>query len=484
MKKMHLLLPLLAILLWSNPTFAQDAKDTNKIVIIKKSVDENGVETIEKIVKEGTGSNVFIWNGENGETMKFDLENDGNAERRIYIRKNGDNGEESFTWEGNEANMEELKEQLKELDVELGELNIELDELNNENENLFLNFSKDNFFSSCNDNTVKPFLGVVVKEIIENENGEETVEGITDQGVIIEEIVEGSAAEAAGLKAGDIITAIDRQSTLRVAMVSETIQSKKVGDVVTVSYIRDGKAGQLQATLKGKAAKAFGQAPNRGAHRGRQFNFDYDFDYKVDPCKVFIGVYTSNGSSENGVRVNGVIDNTPASEAGLMTGDRILALDGVSVASHNELLAERNKHQPGDAFTLTYVREGETYTVNATFKQCKENEKTGAVTEEKTPDNKAIERNVNNLLAIELEAFPNPTNSAVNIRFEGEKTATVVTITDIKGKEIFRDVINNFDGIYNNKVNLNGAAAGAVIVSVQQGNKMRSEKVLYLPDRA
>jgi C-terminal processing protease CtpA/Prc len=484
MKKMHILFLMLAILIWSSPTFAQEAKETNKIVIIKKSVDENGVETIEKIIKEGTDSNVLMWNSENGEEMNLDMKNKEGVERQFHIRMNGENGEKSFSWEGNEENMEELKEQLKELDGELRELNIELNELGNENGNLFLNFSKDNLLSSCNDNTVKPFLGVVIKEIIKNENGEESVEGVTEQGVIIEEIVEGSAAEAAGLQAGDIITAIDGQATLRVATVSENVQSKKVGDVVTVSYIRYGKAGQVTATLKGKAAPGFGQTRIRDFKRGHHFNFDFDFDYQVDPCKVFIGVYTSNGNSKDGVRVNGVIDSTPASEAGLVTGDRILAIDGVSVASHDELLAERNKHQPGDAFTITYLRDGQTYTVNATFKQCKENEKTGAVTEEEMPENNVAERNVNNLLAIELEAFPNPTNSAVNIRFEGEKTATVVTVTDINGKEIFREVLNNFDGIYNNKVSLNGAAAGTVVISVQQGNQMLSEKVLYLPNRA
>jgi len=55
MKKIYILLPLLAILLscWSNPVFAQDANEDNRVVIIKKTIDENGVETIEKTIKEG-----------------------------------------------------------------------------------------------------------------------------------------------------------------------------------------------------------------------------------------------------------------------------------------------------------------------------------------------------------------------------------------------------------------------------------------------
>ncbi|MFT7451566.1 MAG: membrane-associated protease RseP (regulator of RpoE activity), partial [Patescibacteria group bacterium] len=203
----------------------------------------------------------------------------------------------------------------------------------------------------------------------------------------------------------------------------------------------------------------------------------------------FLGVYTSTSSryhphsSSNGLRINGVIENTPAFDAGLLKGDRILALDGVSVDNHKSLLAERNKHEAGDEFTLTFLRDGDEVTVDAKFKECKEEEKE-IVTEEEAIEERTEEQNVNNLLDINLSTFPNPTNSSVNIRFVGERTATIVTVTDIKGKEIFREELNNFDGLYNNKINLNGAATGAVIISVQQGNKISSKKVLYMPDRA
>lgn len=474
MKKFHMLLPLLAILLssWSNPTIAQEATDQNRVIIIKKSIDENGVETIEKTIKEGSNVDVFTWSNQNGEEMSFDL-ND--IEKDIQIRINGDNGEESFSWSSDDSNLEGLKERLKELDSRM----------NNENGNLYLNFNENNVFNSCHDKN-KPFLGVVMEESVQNENGVETIEGSSAQGVTIQDVVKGSAAAAAGLQPSDIITAIDGQSTTRISNVSKAIKAKKVGDEITISYIRNGNSMQTTATLKNKIYN------KQRSIRSNRRHFDVDvnrtYSYKVDPCKVFIGVYTGTGHDSRGLRVSGVIEDTPAFDAGLIKGDRILALDGVQVTSHNELLAERNKHSQGDEFTITYVRDGQTNTVDAKFKECKEEKIVEPQVEEEIKENieeEAIERNrTNNMLDINLKAFPNPTSSSVNVRFVGERTPTVVTATDIKGKEIYREELNNFDGLYNKKINLSGAASGAVIITVRQGNKISSEKVLYTPDRA
>jgi len=212
------------------------------------------------------------------------------------------------------------------------------------------------------------------------------------------------------------------------------------------------------------------------------YNFDYNYDYKVDPCKVFIGVYTGTHSSSKGLRVNGVIEDTPAFDAGLQKGDRILALDGVAVSNHKTLLAERNKHNPGDEFTITILRDENEFTVDAKFKNCDDDAKEEI--QEDVIEERSEDQNVSNLLDLNLSAFPNPTNSAVNVRFVGERVATTVTVTDINGKEIFREELNDFDGLYNNKVDLNSAATGTVVVTVRQGNKVKSKKILYTPDRA
>jgi S1-C subfamily serine protease len=70
-------------------------------------------------------------------------------------------------------------------------------------------------------------------------------------------------------------------------------------------------------------------------------------------------------SSEAGVLVTGVSPNGPAAEAGVQTGDLIVAIDGASVVpdeagSASELLhAQLANVEPGDTVELTLVRDGE-----------------------------------------------------------------------------------------------------------------------------
>ena len=69
------------------------------------------------------------------------------------------------------------------------------------------------------------------------------------QGALIQEIVSGSPAEKAGLKAGDIISKLDDQA-LKDTPLAEIINKKKVGDTLKVSYWREGKEAEMTITLQ------------------------------------------------------------------------------------------------------------------------------------------------------------------------------------------------------------------------------------------
>ncbi len=59
-----------------------------------------------------------------------------------------------------------------------------------------------------------------------------------------------SAADAAGLQAGDVITAVDREPAPDPPSLARIIRSKLVGDRVVVEFLRDGTAQQVDAVLK------------------------------------------------------------------------------------------------------------------------------------------------------------------------------------------------------------------------------------------
>ena len=69
-------------------------------------------------------------------------------------------------------------------------------------------------------------------------------------GVIISDIIKGGSADQAGLEQNDIITAINDVSISSYADLSKVLDSKVVGDEVTVSIIRNDKVMQFKLTLQ------------------------------------------------------------------------------------------------------------------------------------------------------------------------------------------------------------------------------------------
>lgn len=72
----------------------------------------------------------------------------------------------------------------------------------------------------------------------------------TMEGIYIAKVVEDGAAEAAGLKEGDVITAVDGQKVTKFGELQGIIAKKRPGDQVKVTYMRNKKSSTVTATLK------------------------------------------------------------------------------------------------------------------------------------------------------------------------------------------------------------------------------------------
>lgn len=72
----------------------------------------------------------------------------------------------------------------------------------------------------------------------------------TMEGIYVAKVLEESSAEEAGLKAGDVITAIDGKEMNKMADLQEFLAKKRPGDKVSVSYLRDKKKASKTMTLK------------------------------------------------------------------------------------------------------------------------------------------------------------------------------------------------------------------------------------------
>ncbi|MFT6000051.1 MAG: serine protease Do [Neolewinella sp.] len=71
-----------------------------------------------------------------------------------------------------------------------------------------------------------------------------------DNGVLVSEVTEESAAEEAGLKNGDVITGVDGVVTLRNSELLEQLGRHRPGDVVEITFERDGQERTATARLR------------------------------------------------------------------------------------------------------------------------------------------------------------------------------------------------------------------------------------------
>ena len=75
------------------------------------------------------------------------------------------------------------------------------------------------------------------------------IEGTPIGGVVIKTVMPGSAAEAAGLEPGDVITEIDSRTVSAPSDITAAIGGLVVGDQVEIQFIRGSTFYTTQATL-------------------------------------------------------------------------------------------------------------------------------------------------------------------------------------------------------------------------------------------
>ncbi len=91
-------------------------------------------------------------------------------------------------------------------------------------------------------------LGVTISPLTSRRAEEKGLSII--QGAYIENVAENSAAEEAGLQAGDVILAIDDKTIRNPSELIEAVGRKRPGDGVVVRYYRNGRERESEAILK------------------------------------------------------------------------------------------------------------------------------------------------------------------------------------------------------------------------------------------
>jgi serine protease Do/serine protease DegQ len=155
-------------------------------------------------------------------------------------------------------------------------------------------------------------------------------------GALVSQVVEGSPADHAGVRTGDVITSVNGQPVKSNSELRNTIGLLRVGDKVDIGLLRDGKPLRVTAVIADSTTELTGGPES--IH------------------KSFEGAVLGDAPDAGGALVRSVEPGSAAAQAGLRAQDVIVGANRGRVSSVHEL-RERAK---GAAVLVLEVRRGAT----------------------------------------------------------------------------------------------------------------------------
>src|SRR5579863_2304819 len=132
-------------------------------------------------------------------------------------------------------------------------------------------------------------------------------------GALVAGVAQGSAAERAGVKTGDIITSINSVAMKDASELRNTIGMLRIGDKVEIGLLRDGKPRKLTALIAERS--------------------DVETANAVDINKGLEGAEFADAPDGGGVLIKSVQDSSPAAQNGLRPNDLIVGVARTPVSN-------------------------------------------------------------------------------------------------------------------------------------------------------
>jgi len=224
-------------------------------------------------------------------------------------------------------------------------------------------------------NDGRPRLGVNI--------GEESTDGPVE-GVSIVGVSPGSAAEDAGLRTGDVITAINDESlsadeaSEAIRRIMDFMEGVEEGDILEVEYLRDGKVGSVEVEPRavemqhfsfGRFPKDFSMPSMPDVHIApevvEKFRQSYAFSWPGNVWADMELVELNEGLGKYFGADSGVlVVSAPESDAlKLEDGDVIQKIDGREPTSVRHAMRILGSYQPGETLELEILREKTKHTL-------------------------------------------------------------------------------------------------------------------------
>lgn len=195
---------------------------------------------------------------------------------------------------------------------------------------------------------VRGWLGIYIREL-----SGDLIEAIgVKEGVLVEEVREGSPAQVSGMEAGDVIVEYDGKRTESIPELQRVVAETSPGEEVKVVIVRDGKKKEIQVEI--------GEMPEEIASVG----------VEEEPReKGWLGLRVASLSGEEartfgveaeaGVVIVEVEFGSPGDDAGIRPGDVVLQIDKKMVKDLNSYQKIRDELKDAEDPILFWILRGQ-----------------------------------------------------------------------------------------------------------------------------
>jgi serine protease Do len=168
-------------------------------------------------------------------------------------------------------------------------------------------------------------------------------------GALVSGVEPGDAASRAGLKQGDVITAINGEKVSDSNALRNRIAGTKPGSTIDLEVVRNGKTENVRATLGALEPSRERAARDNGESDGPEFG---PTGMTVESLTPQVARQLGLSNRKEGVVVRDVDPDSAAASAGIQPGDVISQVNGEAVKSPSELKAALSASRERPALLL------------------------------------------------------------------------------------------------------------------------------------
>ena len=307
-------------------------------------------------------------------------------------------------------------------------------------------------------------------------------------GSLVRYVYPGSAAEEIGIKMFDYLYAVNDQMVNDSTKFGELINQYQPGELVNVSYYRNGVSNTVSAKLSDSDDL---DRPHRGRDK--------------DP---FLGVSQNHNrlpDEIDGVSVD-ISNNSTAQAMGMEDDDIIMKIDGDQMYNWTDLHYAIDNREVGEAITITYYRDGNIFEESRPIKsiaathndhsrpdgpvivgtpepgvegsQLNIEEPEGSDQESLNIEGEPLPI-VSNIQVEEFNVFPNPSDGIFNIQLDlPQEGRTSVQVFDSNGRRVYENNLGNFSGVFSDRIDIANTAKGIYFLLVRQNDKTLSKRLV------